>query len=200
MGPLPVDVESKTFCILAIEEIKNNEGFHWIDVDDEEEEHSIEMHLPYIVRALGKEVKIVPIMVGPVDEKMSDNYGKIFSKYFDDPNTLFIISSDFCHWGTRFKFTYHNENDGQIWQSIEKLDGEGMNHIQNHDYSGFSKYIASSKNTICGRHPIGVFLKTIEYSKLGKELKTKFVKYAQSEQVKEGSQSSVSYASGISFV
>lgn len=38
-----------------------------IDIDDEEAEHSIEMHLPYIAKTLGKEVKIVPIMCGPVD-------------------------------------------------------------------------------------------------------------------------------------
>lgn len=38
-----------------------------LDLDDEEDEHSIEMHLPFIIKALGKKVKIVPIMVGPVD-------------------------------------------------------------------------------------------------------------------------------------
>jgi len=68
---------------------------------------------------------------------MATNYGKIFTPYFDDPSTIFIFSSDFCHWGSRFKFTYHNPNDGMIWQSIEKLDGEGMNFIQKHDYKGF---------------------------------------------------------------
>ena len=109
---------------------------------------------------------------------MANNYGKIFAKYFDDPNTMFIISSDFCHWGTRFNFTYRNENHGTIWQSIEKLDGEGMNHIQNHDFDGFLKYVNSTKNTICGRHPILIFLKVLSHSKLN--LKTKFVKYAQS--------------------
>ena len=89
-----------------------------IDVDDEEDEHSIEMHLPYIAKAIGKDIKIVPIMTGPVNEEMAEKYGKIFAPYFDDPETLFIFSSDFCHWGTRFNFTYYREDDGQIWQSI----------------------------------------------------------------------------------
>jgi predicted class III extradiol MEMO1 family dioxygenase len=43
------------------------------------------MHLPYIAKTLGKEVKIVPIMTGPVNEEMADKYGKIFAPYFDDP-------------------------------------------------------------------------------------------------------------------
>lgn len=139
--------------------------------------------MPFIIKALGKKVKIVPIMVGPVNEEMANNYGKIFAPYFDDPSTLFVFSTDFCHWGEKHNFTYHNESHGQIWQSIEKLDGEGMNLIQAHDFLGFEKYINSSKNTICGRHPLFIFLKIIAHSKL--KLRTKFVKYAQSEQVKE---------------
>ena len=50
-----------------MDKLKKEEGFHMIDVDDEEDEHSIEMHLPYIVKTLGKGVKIVPIMCGPVN-------------------------------------------------------------------------------------------------------------------------------------
>lgn len=70
-----------------------------LDIDDEEDQHSIEMHLPFIIKALGKNTKIVPILTGPVNEEMANNYGKIFAPYFDDANTLFVISSDFCHWG-----------------------------------------------------------------------------------------------------
>lgn len=72
--------------------------------------------------------------------------------------------------------------------------------IQNHDYQGFNQHIKSSKNTICGRHPILVFLKVIKYSSFNEKLKTKFVKYAQSEQVKDSSKSSVSYATSITFL
>jgi AmmeMemoRadiSam system protein B len=75
------------------------------------------MHLPYIVKTLGKNVKIVPILTGPVNEETADKYGKIFAPYFDDPKNLFIFSSDFCHWGERFQYTYHNKDHGKIWQS-----------------------------------------------------------------------------------
>lgn len=190
MGPLEVDIE-------IVDKLKLEEGFHMFDIDDDEDEHSIEMHLPFIVKAIGRQVKIVPVYVGPVNEEMADSYGRIFAPYFDDPKTLFIISSDFCHWGEKHSFTYHNEDHGQIWQGIEKLDGEGMNHIQSHSFSGFSQYIQSTKNTICGRHPISVYLKIIQHSKL--QLKTKFVKYSQSEQVRQAGQSSVSYASAVTL-
>jgi len=156
------------------------------------------MHLPYIKKTLGDKIKLVPIMVGATDLKMQEDYAKLLLPYFEEPDSLFIISSDFCHWGTRFQFCYHNKDDGLVWQSIEKLDGQGMNLIQNHDAAGFDKYIKDTQNTICGRHPIGIYLNILRLSKL--PLKTKFVKYAQSEQVKSKSGSSVSYASAITYL
>lgn len=75
-----------------------------------------------------------------------------------------------------------------------------MINIQNHDFKAFEKYISTTKNTICGRHPIFIFLKIIEHSSLKEKVKTKFVKYAQSEQVKIPSKSSVSYASAITYL
>jgi len=37
-------------------------------------------------------------MVGEIDEEEDEIlFGKVFAKYFDEPNSVFIISSDFCH-------------------------------------------------------------------------------------------------------
>lgn len=38
-----------------------------LDIDDDEDEHSIEMHLPFIIKVLGRNVKIVPILTGPIN-------------------------------------------------------------------------------------------------------------------------------------
>ena len=64
------------------------------------------MHLPLIRRSFKQKsnVTIVPVIVGVIDEKLAEEYGKRFSKYFDDENTVFIISSDFCHWGPHFAY------------------------------------------------------------------------------------------------
>ena len=83
-----------------------------LDIDDEEDEHSIEMHLPFIHKIIGNKATIVPILTGPVNEEMADNYGKIFSRYFDDEKTLFVFSTDFCHWGSKYEYTYHNIDHG----------------------------------------------------------------------------------------
>lgn len=35
-------------------------------------------------------------------------YGRLLAPYLEDPGSLFIVSSDFCHWGRRFGYTYHD--------------------------------------------------------------------------------------------
>ena len=55
--------------------------------------------MPFIYRVFGNSAKIVPIIVGHLDMKMAEQYGKLLAPYFDRDDTLFIISSDFCHWG-----------------------------------------------------------------------------------------------------
>ena len=45
------------------------------------------------------QVTIVPVLVGALKEGKETVYGKLFSQYLADPNNLFVVSSDFCHWG-----------------------------------------------------------------------------------------------------
>jgi len=63
----------------------------------------------------------------------------------------------------------------------------------------FVEYLKLSKNTICGRHPIAVWLYAIKENKKTKTecLEIEFVKYDQSSQVKSIHDSSVSYASAV---
>ncbi|EAR99554.4 AmmeMemoRadiSam system protein B (macronuclear) [Tetrahymena thermophila SB210] len=186
----------------TIQELKNTGKFDVVSKKNEEDEHSLEMHLPYIQKILGQQqFKLVPIMVGNLSYQREQEYGQLLSKYFDDDNTVFIISSDFCHWGSRFDYQYYNKQDGEIWQSIQKLDTAGMELIENHDCEKFNKYLEQTENTICGRHPIGVLLQVIKSTqKYAGQLKTKFMHYEQSEQVKTQKSSSVSYATSITYV
>lgn len=64
----------------------------------------------------------MPVLVGSLSPEREASYGRIFSRYLAEPQNLFIISSDFCHWGQRFRYTYYDRNWGEIYQSITKLD------------------------------------------------------------------------------
>ena len=89
-------------CLKVYRELKSTGLFEEMSLSVDEEEHSIEMQLPYIAKvmeAFRDSFTIVPILVGALKQSGEIKYGKLLSKYLADPNTLFVISSDFCHWG-----------------------------------------------------------------------------------------------------
>uniref|UniRef100_A0A8C5QK97 Protein MEMO1 n=1 Tax=Leptobrachium leishanense TaxID=445787 RepID=A0A8C5QK97_9ANUR len=178
--------------------------FERMSLQTDEDEHSIEMHLPYTAKAMEShkdEVTIVPVLVGALSESKEQEFGKLFSKYLADPSNLFVISSDFCHWGQRFRYTYYDESQGEIYRSIENLDKMGMGIIEQLDPLPFSNYLKKYHNTICGRHPIGVLLNAAtELQKNGVNMSFSFLNYAQSSQCRSWQDSSVSYAAGALVV
>lgn len=104
-------------------------AFETFSVDADEEEHSIEMQLPYIAACLsqaGSSAKVVPIVVGSIGAKQERAFGQLLAPYLAQEGTVFVVSSDFCHWGSRFRYTRHDKANGEIWQSIEKMDKDGI--------------------------------------------------------------------------
>lgn len=161
------------------------------------------------------EVKIVPILVGSISERKEQMYGEILAEYLENPENLFIVSSDFCHWGSRFKYTYYtktNDDDHPIQlgrmneyqisrpihESIKELDHRAINTLESLSFSDFQTYLGKTRNTICGRHPIAVLLASLEIIGKKKEFSNqtlKCIKYDQSNPCKRYEESSVSYAS-----
>nr|XP_054757924.1 protein MEMO1-like [Lytechinus pictus] len=83
-------------------ELMKTKMFETMSVQVDEDEHSIEMHLPYIAKVMERRrgnFTIVPVLVGALDGKKEQEYGRFFSSYLADPSNLFVVSSDFCHWG-----------------------------------------------------------------------------------------------------
>ena len=124
-----------------------------------------------------RDVSFVPILVGSLSPEREAQYGRLLSKYLADPANCFVVSSDFCHWGQRFRYTHYDKSCGEIYQSIQRLDQQvipslsnnhicilhlflfkGMSIIEMLDTAGFTEYLKKYGNTICGRHPIGVLL------------------------------------------
>ncbi|KAL1094823.1 hypothetical protein V6Z11_D06G116700 [Gossypium hirsutum] len=192
IGDLPIDLE-------VIEELKATGKFELMNLRVDEAEHSMEMHLPYLSKVFeGHPVKIIPILVGALSAENEAMYGKKLAKYVDDPHNFFSVSSDFCHWGSRFNYMYYDKKYGAIHKSIEALDKMGMDIIETGDADAFKQYLSEYDNTICGRHPISVFLHILSNSST--KIKIKFLRYEQSSQCKSTRDSSVSYASAAAKV
>ena len=185
-----------------------------MNMSTDEDEHSIEMHLPYIQKIMSKyshaddgslnfnrkqePFSIVPILVGAINTKIANQYANVFAPYLSNPRNLFVFSSDFCHWGRRFAYTFHVDQSIPIHASIEIMDRRGMELIEKGNIAQFNAYLKETKNTICGRHPILILLATLQLIQemdKQKNVDIKFVHYSQSSHCKTYSDSSVSYAS-----
>lgn len=108
-----------------ISELEATGKFQFMDRKTDEDEHSLEMTLPYIAKVMEDfrgQFTVVPIMVGSLSIESEAMYGEILAPYLADPENLFVISSDFCHWGQRFRYTYYDKSCGPIHKSIENLD------------------------------------------------------------------------------
>ncbi|KAM3718136.1 Protein memo-1 [Dirofilaria immitis] len=200
IGDLHVDQKTN-------KELKETGAFSLMDLRSEEAEHSIEMQLPYIAKIMEKQSRnsysIVPVLVGSLSPSKQANYGKIFSKYLSDPKIVFVVSSDFCHWGSRFHFMPHdNSINIPIYEQIAAMDKQGMDAISSLNPAAFGEYLKRTQNTICGRNPISVILYAAEYFRRMNSNLAEFVflKYAQSNQSRSVSDSSVSYAAGALYI
>jgi AmmeMemoRadiSam system protein B len=176
------------------------------------------MQLPYLAYVMqGQQITIVPLVIGSTSAETEAMIGRALAPYFLDPQTLFVISSDFCHWGKRFQYTHlrslSTENCEElvcvadpaklpINAGIELLDRAGMKYIERQDLVGFRQYLQEEQNTICGQHPICVLLEMINLCRDQLKTECTFLHYSQSSQITQGSRddSCVSYASGIVVV
>ncbi|VEL38919.1 unnamed protein product, partial [Protopolystoma xenopodis] len=84
----------------TLHELRHTGEFCELSLKRDEDEHSLEMQLPYLAKVMEQyqdKFRIVPILVGSLNPEREAVYGKIFARYLADPENLFIISSDFCH-------------------------------------------------------------------------------------------------------
>ena len=222
MGDLPLDKST-------IADLRATSQFKDMSTSTDSSEHSLEMHLPYIYHILTKTFSsgqlppLVPILVGSTNPSTEKEFGSLLAPYLADPSNVFIISSDFCHWGSRFSYTYYlpsttsdaaqgislkskdRPNSPPIHDSIARIDKLAMHGVESGKHDAFLETLQDTGNTVCGRHPIGVIMAAIEALKQEGTISEEkgrfhFVRYERSSEVVEARDSSVSYASAFAVL
>jgi len=180
----------------AVKELYAHGVFQELPIEDDQKEHSVEMMLPYLeVSMEGKNFKLLPIVVGSLSPKQHKQYADILRPYFADQATIFLISADLCHWGQSYGYTpFLTLRKGTINEAIEELDNQGIDFIERADSRGFLGYLEKTGNTICGKHPISIFLNILEDDMFHGMFVTEKVHYSQSAAAQNARDSSVSYA------
>lgn len=152
-------------------------------------EHSLEVQLP-IIKKIFPDTPIVPIICGQVDYSTSKQIAKSVLPYWKEEN-LWIISSDFTHYGSNFGYLPFNNN---VKNNLRKLDLGAVDKILDLDPQGFYDYLNKTDATICGRHPISIMLNMASNNKNNQSLNTKLIEYITSGDLTGDFSHTVSYA------
>ena len=73
--------------------------------------------------------------------------------------------------------------------------------MESGEHNQFLQQLEETGNTVCGRHPIGVFMAAVEHAQgLQGDGRFKFVRYERSSEVVSVRDSSVSYASAFAVL
>ena len=110
LGPLAVDVEARD--ALA------RQPSIAVDAAPFVNEHSLEVHLPFVHRALG-DVEILPILVGQTPR---DAVSKVLDKLWGGPETAIVVSSDLSHY---HDYATCQAKDEETTAAIERLQPAG---------------------------------------------------------------------------
>lgn len=207
----------------VITALVKHDVFKVMDEETDEDEHSFEMHAPYIHRLTEDlpqgQPSIIPIMISHTSEAVNAQIAEILSEYLKNDENTFVISSDFCHWGSRFGYTKYTPTGSlddlvslrtytkvppsslRIHESIEYLDTLATKVASTGSSEKWKEYINETKNTICGQRPFSILLEALEIVRKSNGHADdwalfKWIGYSQSSQVTHPSDSSVSYYSG----
>lgn len=179
LGRIPLDRE-------ACDALRGTDYFSSVPMAHDQE-HSLELQLPFIQYALEDEFTLIPIVIGNVKPTWVEPMVNEILRYWDD-QTLLVSSSDFTHYGPNFGYVPFRQDQKE---NLEKLDGGAIDQILALDSEAFNAYVEKTGATICGRRPIALLLDMARK----KNLEARLLHYTTSGALTGDYNNSVSYAS-----
>ncbi len=158
-------------------------------------EHAVEIQIPFLQRifgrALERDIPILPILVGDISRTEAGTIADIIIRNTkNSKRPLFIISSDFIHYGPRFDFApYGDLTRAGAKEKLKMLDDGAISRIISEDAAGFADYVEATGATICGRDAILIALHLPV-----KSFKASVIRYDTSGRITGDYSNSVSYA------
>lgn len=146
LGTLAIDKE-------ALEKLRS---FPFITAGDRvlSQEHSVQIQIPFLQYALGDNFKLVPVVVGQLDDTHASKVADALKKIVDE-STLVVVSSDFTHYGRNFDYIPFRTD---IEANLKKLDLGAFDKIKTKNPLEFASYLRNTGATICGEAPIRILL------------------------------------------
>jgi AmmeMemoRadiSam system protein B len=154
-------------------------------------EHSLEVQVPFL-QFSNKDniqfIKLVPMVFGrDIDFEV---IGKELFDFFKNKDVVFIISTDFTHYGSHYGYLPFTSD---VPDRLNKLDKGATDLIMEFNTRGFKDYVNKTGITICGYMAILVFLAMMEHNE--NKPKPHLLMHYTSGDVVGDYRNSVSYAS-----
>lgn len=119
LGPIPIDKSAIDELDTALQADPGT-GLSPIPRDPE---HSLEIELPFLQRALASNFKLLPVMVRSQDPRISEGLGKALAKVLHDKNCAMVASTDLSHF---YDQETANRLDNEMLRQIEAFSPEGV--------------------------------------------------------------------------
>ncbi len=116
----------------------------------EDEEHAVEIELPFLQQALGS-FTLIPILAGGTDPEQERAFAAKLATLHDG-KTLFVFSTDFTHYGPRFGYAPYGRSAPAARGKIQQLQDTAVAALARVDTDAFRRHLDLTDDTICGRH------------------------------------------------
>ena len=93
LGDIPVDKAA----LNELDAILKSELMFGLSAVENDPEHSLEIELPFLQRALSSPWKLLPVMVRVREASISERFGKALAKVLRDKNFVLVASTDLSH-------------------------------------------------------------------------------------------------------
>lgn len=163
----------------ALAELKANLDIPVTSIANDRE-HSLEIELPFLQRALQNEFKLLPIMVRAQEPEVAKKLGAVIAEVLKNKKVLLVASTDLSHFYDQK--TAHNL-DHEMLRRFESLDSDS---IFESEYAG--------KGFACGRAAVASMLWAAK--SLGAD-HVKILKYATSGDITGDHTSVVGYGAAV---
>ena len=162
LGPIPIDKSAINELDAALQ-ADLGIGLSAVPRDPE---HSLEIELPFLQRALASDFKLLPVMVRAQEPRISQGLGKALASVLGDKNCALVASTDLSHF-------YDQE-------TANRLDNEMLRQIESFSPEGIFEAERTGKGFACGHAAVAAVLWAAR--ELGAD-SVKILKYATSGDV-----------------
>lgn len=139
LGEIPVDQEA----VRELDDLLQENGLGLTPVANDPE-HSLEIELPFLQRALAGPFSLLPVMVRSQDISVSQALGRALAKLLHGRNALLVASTDLSHF-------YPQE-------TAEYLDREMLRRIESFDPPSIFEAEQGGKGFACGHAAVAAVL------------------------------------------